>query len=93
MYGLKEKELIELKEILTKHHVTKAILFGSRAKGTYQKGSDVDLAIIGDEKKLADALNEESHLIYHFDIINLEKIHNPNLKAHIERVGKELLST
>ena len=90
MYGLKDKELQEIKQILDDNQIEKAILFGSRAKGNYLPGSDVDIAIIGNENKLSDALNEESRLIYHFDIINLEKIQNPNLKAHIARVGKEL---
>jgi predicted nucleotidyltransferase len=90
MYGLKEKELQEIKQILSDNHIGKAILFGSRAKGNYSPGSDVDLAIIGNEKKLSDALNEESRLVYYFDIINLEKIKNKNLKEHIYRVGKEL---
>jgi len=90
VYGLKDKELQEIKQILADNHIEKAILFGSRAKGNYLPGSDVDIAIIGNEKKLSDAFNEESRLIYYFDIINLEKIQNPNLKAHIARVGKEL---
>jgi predicted nucleotidyltransferase len=90
MYGLKKKELIELKQILARHHIEKAILFGSRAKGDYTAGSDVDLAVIGDEKQLSDALNEESHLGYYFDVVNLEKIQNQKLKEHIRRVGKVL---
>jgi predicted nucleotidyltransferase len=90
MYGLKKKELIELKQILARHHIEKAILFGSRAKGDYTAGSDVDLAVIGDEKQLSDALNEESHLVYYFDVVNLEKIQNQKLKEHIRRVGKVL---
>ena len=91
MYGLKEKELKELKQILSNKHIGKAILFGSRAKGNYSVGSDVDLAVIGNEKELSDALNEESHLVYYFDIVNLEKIHNKKLIKHIERVGKVIL--
>ena len=91
MYGLKEKELKELKNILIENHIEKAVLFGSRAKGNYLPGSDIDIAVIGNEKKLSDALNEESRLIYHFDIINLETIQNQNLKKHIQRVGKDLL--
>ena len=91
MYGLKEKELKELKQILSDKHIRKAILFGSRAKGNYSVGSDVDLAVIGNEKELSDALNEESHLVYYFDIVNLEKIHNKKLIKHIERVGKVIL--
>ena len=90
MYGLKEKEFEELRQILSDSHIEKAILFGSRAKGNYSSGSDVDIAIIGNEKKLSDSLNEESHLVYYFDIVNLEKIQSKNLKDHIRRVGKVL---
>jgi predicted nucleotidyltransferase len=70
--------------------VDKLIVFGSRAKGNYKKGSDVDLAIIGNEKKLSYYLNEETNLPYFFDVINLQKITNKNLIEHIKRVGKIL---
>ena len=49
MYGLTDEELNEIKNILKKH-TSKAILFGSRAKGNYKKESDIDIAIIGDER-------------------------------------------
>jgi len=90
MFGLTEKELQELKQIIRNKHIEKAIIFGSRAKGNFLPGSDVDIAVIGNEKALSDALNEESHLVYYFDIVNLEKIENENLKEHIKRVGKEI---
>ena len=89
MYGLNEKELNEIKNIL-KNYTSKAILFGSRAKGNYKKGSDIDIAIIGDERKVSYLLNEETFLPYFFDIVNLEKIKNKNLLEHIKRVGKVL---
>ena len=90
MFGLKRKELEEIKAILRQEGISRAIVFGSRAMGNYRPGSDVDLAVIGDEKRLSYALNEESSLIYHFDVLNLEKIHSDKLKSHIERVGKLL---
>ncbi len=90
MFGLTEKELQELKQIIGNNHIEKAIIFGSRAKGNFLPGSDVDIAVIGNERKLSDALNEESHLVYYFDVVNLEKIENENLKEHIKRVGKEI---
>ena len=49
LYGLTDKELNEIKNILKKH-TSKAILFGSRAKGNYKKGSDIDLYIIPKDK-------------------------------------------
>lgn len=66
------------------------LFFGSRAKGNYKKGSDIDIAIIGNERKLSYQLNEEGNLPYFFDIINLEKITNKDLLVHINRVGKKI---
>lgn len=56
------------------------ILFGSRAKGNYKAGSDVDLAIEADGDshrtaiRLAEKLNEESPLPYLFDVIDVAGI-------------------
>ena len=87
MFGLTQSSIDEIKMILQNHQVTKSIIFGSRAKDNYKKGSDIDIAIIGDEKKVSYFLNEESRLPYFFDVINLEKIKNKNLLEHINRVG------
>ena len=52
------------------------ILFGSRAKGNYKVGSDVDLALKGESVthstvfQLADLLNETYPLPYFFDILD-----------------------
>jgi predicted nucleotidyltransferase len=91
MYGLKDEYLKTIIDVLKQENVKKAILFGSRAKGNYKEGSDIDLAIVGDEKKINYILNEETNIPYFFDILNLEKISNENLKAHIKRVGKNLI--
>jgi predicted nucleotidyltransferase len=47
-YGLSDKQLQEIKEILASYEsVEKAVLFGSRAIDTYKEASDVDIAIKG----------------------------------------------
>ncbi|MBE0492396.1 MAG: nucleotidyltransferase domain-containing protein [Sulfurospirillum sp.] len=79
---------MQIKDILENENIKECIVFGSRAKGNYKKGSDVDLAIKGDEKRLSYLLNEESNLIYYFDVCNIEQIKNQKLKEHIQRVGK-----
>ncbi|MFA7173729.1 MAG: nucleotidyltransferase domain-containing protein [Kiritimatiellia bacterium] len=70
----------------------KAILFGSRAKGTHCKGSDVDLAVKGltdtDVVQLSMELNEETTLPYYFDVIKVESISSQELLDHIARVGE-----
>jgi len=89
MYGLSKHEIDTITNVLNSLNIKKTILFGSRAKGNYKKGSDVDLAIVGDERKASYYLNEETNLPYFFDVINLSKITNKNLIDHIKRVGKE----
>jgi len=90
MFGLNDKELATLRSVLTSQGITSAKIFGSRAMGTYKKGSDIDLAIEGDEKKIAYILNEESPLIYQCDVVNISKLRNQNLLEHIHRVGQSL---
>lgn len=90
MYGLSQREVDVMNEVLKSLDIQKVVLFGSRAKGNYKKGSDVDLAIVGDERKVSYILNEETNLPYVFDVVNLHKITNKNLIEHIERIGKVL---
>ncbi len=85
-----------LKVVKTHDEVDVAVLYGSRALGTFQKGSDVDIALKGDEltsricSHIHFELEEETLLPYFFDITNYETINNPKLKDHIDRIGQEL---
>ena len=93
MYGLKEDELTTIREILKKYNVKKAILYGSRAMGTYKNGSDIDIVIFGNDLNstisyIYDELEE--NLPYFIDIEIFENITNQKLKNHIAQVGKVL---
>ena len=94
-YGLLDQDIEIISQAINKFpEISQAILFGSRAKGNYKTGSDVDLAIKGTDinhetvSGLSFMLNEELALPYFFDIIHYEKITEPKLIQHIERVGK-----
>ena len=69
-----------------------AILYGSRAMGTYRPGSDIDLTLKGcslswrDLQQLEVAL-DDLLLPYRFDLSLYDQIDNPDLLAHIARVG------
>jgi predicted nucleotidyltransferase len=81
-----------IRAVLARHPaVTGAILFGSRAKGTAQPGSDIDLALEGIADPLqAEAIAselEELPLPYRFDVKALAAIRHRPLLEHIERVG------
>jgi predicted nucleotidyltransferase len=87
LFGLRDEDIEQIKKILMSNKIKKAILFGSRAKGNYKVGSDIDIAIEGDVNKVSYALNEESNLAYFFDVVNIKNIKNSNLIEHIKRVG------
>lgn len=94
MFGLKESDILQICSTLALHNeVDEAILFGSRAKGTYKKGSDVDIALKGNSINLSTinsisfTLNEESLMPYKFDILNFQTLQNQELINHIKRVG------
>lgn len=94
--GLSDLDLTLIVFQLKKNqHIEKAILFGSRAKGTFHKGSDVDIALIGYGISLDDILNitseiENLDLPYKFDLIIYDRIKEQGLIDHINRVGKVL---
>ncbi|MCH8569604.1 MAG: nucleotidyltransferase domain-containing protein [Balneolales bacterium] len=70
-----------------------AILYGSRAKGTYRTGSDIDHVLIGPELTLTllykiDNELDDLLLPYKIDLSIYHKIENDELLAHLERAGK-----
>ncbi|MGB3619223.1 MAG: nucleotidyltransferase domain-containing protein [Catalinimonas sp.] len=93
-FGLRTTDLQAIREALNAFPaVERALLFGSRAKGTQRVGSDVDLALSGvalDERTVRDIawqLNEETMMPYHFDVLNYDRLDHTALRAHIDRVG------
>jgi len=94
---LSDQELEMVRAVFRRHpEVAFATLFGSRAKGTHNSRSDVDLAVGGDVAPLgAESIAaelEELPLPYRFDVQSLSHIHNRPLLSHIERVGLTIYS-
>lgn len=98
-FGLKVKELDTIVEVLKAcEKVEQVYLYGSRAMGTHRHNSDIDLVLDGDEltyKELAQLTLEldDLNLPYKIDLSILHHIDNPELKEHINRVGKKLMRT
>lgn len=72
--------------------VEKVNLYGSRAKGTYRGGSDIDLTIVGDALSHAQVSAiahelDELLLPYKIDLSLLRSIEDQALLEHIRRVG------
>lgn len=76
--------------------VQKVWIYGSRAKGNFRPGSDIDLCLEG-TLELEDLLQIRSHLDdldlpYSFDLSIKALIHNPALLDHIQRCGLDFLN-
>lgn len=93
-FGLNEDTLAAITDCLSKNQrIEKAIIYGSRAKGNYRKGSDIDMVLLGRELSLNDVLKLENDLDelllpYLFDISILHHIKQLDLQEHIARIGK-----
>ncbi len=93
-FGLSPTTLQTIRHILAEvPAVEKAVLYGSRAKGTYRPGSDIDLTLFGDALDLGTLGQiatrlEESPIPYQVDLSIFRLIEHAGLREHIERVGK-----
>ncbi len=73
--------------------VTRAHFCGSRAKGNFRPGSDIDLALEGDDLGQADppriaAVLDDLDLPWKIDLSLLAQIDTPERLEHIRRVGR-----
>ena len=93
-FGLKDETLSQIGGVISSHlSVISAVIFGSRAKGTYKKYSDIDICLYGsvdpEETERIKIELSDLDIIYKCDIVVYENIKNPELKEHIARCGIE----
>jgi uncharacterized protein len=93
-FGLNEKTIRQICGVFANYpQVEKAILYGSRAKGNYRIGSDIDLTLCGDAELTLDILYkimdevDELLLPYTMDLSIFMQIKDPEVIEHIRRVG------
>ena len=92
-FGLSNNAIEILKQYFANVPQIKMVkVYGSRAIGTFRKGSDIDFAIFGDvDKNLINKISyeiDELNTPYMFDITDYQTIQNADLKEHIDRAGK-----
>ncbi len=92
-HGLKNSTVEQICRVLSRHPwVKKAVLYGSRARGNYKIGSDIDLTLIGDDLDLSilgNIMDELDDLLlpYTFDLSLFNMISDPEVREEIERTG------
>jgi predicted nucleotidyltransferase len=95
-YGLSDSEITDIRSVFSNFpQVDQAILYGSRAKGNYKNGSDIDIVLKGTSLNLSLLATINSQLDdliipYKVDLFLFEKIKNKELINHINRVGQNI---
>jgi len=93
-HGLPDETTSAIRSVFARHpRVEKAVLYGSRAKGNYKNGSDIDLTLYGEGLDLNEQMDiamelDDLLLPYMIDLSLFESLNHPELKEHIERVGQ-----
>ena len=93
-FGLKEEVIDNICKVFSEFtEIEKVVIYGSRAKGNYKNGSDIDLTLFGEAidysvlTKIDFKINE-LFLPYSFDISIFKLISNQDLIEHINKIGK-----
>ena len=95
-YGIEKEEWEKVFSVFSHFpHIKRAILFGSRAKGTNKPFSAVDIALVGESLSLDDLLhlqNEIDDLLlpYEFDFCIYKDLKNTEFESYIDRRGIEI---
>lgn len=93
-FGLKESTIEKICGVFAHYpQVEKAVLYGSRAKGNYKNGSDIDLTLYGGADlthsvlyRIMDDL-DDLLLPYTIDLSIFSAISDADVIEHIQRVG------
>lgn len=94
--GLTERMIESIRSVIAgDERVERVVLFGSRAKGSYREGSDIDLAVHGEGISQRDASIwaeqlEEALFPWSVDVVPITEETDEALLEHIARVGVTL---
>ena len=79
MFGLSDEVIRDIRGVFERHgNIDEVILFGSRAKGNYSEGSDIDLAVKGNGLTFNQLMDiniqiEDLGLLYKVDVVDYNK--------------------
>lgn len=93
-FGLNQEDIDKINHVFAAYEgIDSVIIYGSRAKGNFKAGSDIDLTILENSIPFPTFLEIENTLDdlllpYKIDLSLKRKITNVDLLSHIDRVGK-----
>ena len=91
--GLTETTIEKIRGVFARFpEVERVVLYGSRAKGNFKPGSDIDLTLYGgaltpDLRSTIAATLDDLLLPYTVDLSIFDELNHTELQEHIERVG------
>ena len=89
--GIRPEVIEEIRNLAQKYDIEKVILFGSRARGDFRRTSDIDIAVtVGDFARFALDVDEETSTLLEYDIVNLDRDMQDELRESIEKEGRIL---
>ncbi len=82
----------QIREICAEERAARVMLFGSRARGTAEERSDIDLAVWGcpDFPHLEDRLDNELWSLLQLDVVNMDESSSHELLEEVLKDGKVL---
>ncbi|OGO77590.1 MAG: DNA polymerase III subunit beta [Clostridiales bacterium GWB2_37_7] len=93
-FGISEKSFNLILEAFVQYaEIEEVVIFGSRAKGNYKNGSDIDLAIKGSNCNASLAMNASAYMNeklpipYMVDVVDYSSLQHKDIKEHIDRIG------
>lgn len=86
--GINPKVIQQIRDMAEQYGVKKVLLFGSRARGDFKRTSDIDIAVTGgDFERFALDVDEETSTLLEYDIVNLDREMQDELRDSIEKEG------
>lgn len=94
MFGLPDETRLAMQRVFARYpEIQKVVIYGSRAKGNYRPGSDIDLTLLGEaidntilSKVLVDL--DDLNTPYLMDVSIFKQLSSADLIEHIARVGQ-----
>lgn len=98
MFGLPDETRLAMQRVFARYpEIQKVVIYGSRAKGNYRPGSDIDLTLLGEaidntilSKVLVDL--DDLNTPYLMDVSIFKQLSSADLIEHIARVGQVFYS-
>lgn len=98
MFGLPDETRLAMQRVFAGYpEIQKVVIYGSRAKGNYRPGSDIDLTLLGEaidntilSKVLVDL--DDLNTPYLMDVSIFKQLSSADLIEHIVRVGQVFYS-